>query len=167
MCSSHIKEHIVDRSETILGSWGEVKGRVHIPSSENKSWIVSACLKNHRLLDFITQNDDWFCDQSLLSHLSLRYYKKLSSKWNNTDGYLFMISLVCVEHFRGYPCSKGYNSGLSRQNLSKQASLCCTCTKELSTSRSKAILTEWGYRAGAVFLNMPQKTLKLADDPLS
>ena len=23
------------------------------------------------------------------------------------DGYLFMNLLVCVEHFRGYPCSKG------------------------------------------------------------
>ena len=36
MYSSHIKEHIVDRIETILESWGEVKGRVHSPSSENK-----------------------------------------------------------------------------------------------------------------------------------
>ena len=58
MCSSNIKEHIVDKIETILESWEEVKGRVHSPSSENKRWIGSTGLKIHGLLDFITRNDD-------------------------------------------------------------------------------------------------------------
>ena len=134
-----------------------MKGRVHSQHSENRHWIRFTCLKNHRLLDFITRNDDQFHDLSLVSHLPLRNYKRLSSKWKNTDGYLFKISMVCMEQFWGYLCSKGWNLGLSQRNLSKQASLCCTFIWKLNTSRSKTILTEWGYMEGAVFLHMPQK----------
>ena len=35
-------------------SCGEVKGRVSSQSSENRHWIRFTCLKNYRLLDFIT-----------------------------------------------------------------------------------------------------------------
>ena len=45
MCSALIEEHNVDRIETILGSWGEVKGRVRSQSSENRCESGSHVLK--------------------------------------------------------------------------------------------------------------------------
>ena len=150
------KKNNVDRIETILGSCGEVKGWVHSPSSENKPWIRFTCLKNYRLLDFITRNEDLFYELSLVSHLPLRYYKTLSSKWKNKDGYLFMISFVCIEHFRGYPCSKGYNSGLSQWNLSKH-SRGYPCSKGYNSGLSQSEISRNKHHCAIHYLRTKYK----------
>ena len=67
-----------------------MKGRVRSQSSENRSLIRLTCLKNCRVLDIITRNDDLFYDLSLVSHLPLRNYKRISSRW------LFVHDFVCL-----------------------------------------------------------------------